>query len=71
MSSASQGTGGGAAMTVNERLVHFGLFAEFEAAVRARDKPAVVAVLLKAQLTPEQAESTACALLAAPGRYGY
>jgi hypothetical protein len=60
-----------AGMTVNERLAHFGLFADFESAVRARDKSAVIAVLLKARFTVEQAEYTATTLLHAPYRYGY
>ena len=58
-------------MTVNERLYHFGLFSDFDAAVRARDKPAVIAVLLRAQFTPQQADNTATKVLAAPERYGY
>ena len=60
-----------AGMTVNERLVHFGLFQEFDAAVRARDKSAVIAVLLKAKFTPQQAKYTATTVLSAPRRYGY
>lgn len=58
-------------MTVNERLGHLGLFPEFEAAMAARDKAEVVAVLLRAQLTPEQAESIAATTLADPTKYGY
>jgi hypothetical protein len=58
-------------MTVNERLAHFGLFAAFEAAMKARDKAAVVAVLLQAELTPEQADYTATTVLRSPARYGY
>jgi len=60
-----------AGMTVNERLGHFGLLLEFESAVRARDKSAVIAVLLKAEFTPQQAECTATTVLRAPRRYGY
>jgi len=60
-----------AGMTVNERLGHFGLLLEFEAAVRARDKSAVIAVLLKAKFTPQQAEYTATTVLRAPRSYGY
>jgi hypothetical protein len=59
------------AMTVNERLVHFGLFPRFEAAVKARDKAAIVAVLVEAGFTPQQAEYTTSMLLSAPSRYGY
>ena len=59
-----------AGMTVNERLAHFGLFGPFEAAVKSRDKSAVVSVLLQAKFTPQQAEYTASTLLQSPERYG-
>ena len=59
------------AMTVNEQLALHGLFAAFDAAVATRDKSKVVAVLLKAQFTPEQAEYTASSLLRSPEKYGY
>lgn len=36
-----------AGMTVNERLVHFGLMEEFDAAVRTRQVSSVVEVLLR------------------------
>ena len=57
--------GGGtiAGMTVNERLYHFGLRSEFDAAVASRDVAAVVSVLLKAQLTNQQAHKSAIAIL--------
>ena len=58
-------------MTVNERLAHFGLAAEFDAAARSRDKAAMIAVLRKARFTEEQAEYTSTQILSAPGRYGY
>ena len=60
-----------AGMTVNERLTHFGLLAEFEAAVKSRSLAAIEAVLVRAQLTPEQAHWTATTVLRAPERYGY
>jgi hypothetical protein len=58
-------------MTVNERLIHLGLMAEFEAAVKSRDLSAVEAVLIRAKFTPQQAHDTASTLLRAPGKYGY
>ncbi len=60
-----------AGMTVNERLNHFGLVAEFDAAIRAGDKAAAIRVLIQARFTPEQAEYTASQVLSAPERYGY
>lgn len=59
-----------AAMTVNERLSHFSLFEEFEDAVLSRDHRSVVAVLLRARLTQDQAHETATVVLEDPGRYG-
>jgi len=58
-------------MTVNERLVHLGLLAEFEAAVRSRSVTAVEAVLVRARFTPQQARYTATTVLRAPEKYGY
>ena len=58
-------------MTVNERLFHFGLFEAFEAAARDRDVPALVRVLLQAQLSEEQASWTATAVVTDPERYGF
>jgi hypothetical protein len=59
-----------AAMTVNERLDHFGLYADFLAAVASREFRAVTEVLRTAELTDEQAHETAIAILANPARYG-
>ena len=61
----------GAAMTVNEALVRLGLFERFEVAARARDKQGIVAVLVEAGFSAQQAELTASALLRSPERYGY
>ncbi len=60
-----------AGMTVNERLFHFGLFEEFDAAVRARSKEAVIDVLLRTSLSRVQAEETTMAVLADPNGYGH
>ena len=59
-----------AAMTVNERLSHFGLFDEFDSAVRSRELRSVVAVLIHAKLEPAQAHDTATAILENPAMYG-
>ena len=58
------------AMTVNERLFVANLIGHFDAAVRSRDKSRIVEILLAVQLTPDQANETATAVLADPGRYG-
>jgi hypothetical protein len=58
------------AMTVNERLFVANLIGHFDAAVRSRDKSRIVEILLAVQLTPDQANETAMAVLADPGRYG-
>jgi len=60
-----------AAMTVNERLAHFGLFGRFDAAVKSRDKTAVVEVLIQLELSREDAEQIASTVLRTPEKYGY
>ena len=59
-----------AGMTVNERLLHFGLFEAFDSAVATREILAVVAVLQRAKLTDQEAHETASAILANPSYYG-
>jgi hypothetical protein len=58
-------------MTVNERLAHFELFPAFDAAVRARDKPGMLDVLMKAGFSREQAEYTAPTVLKNREHYGH
>ena len=58
-------------MTVNERLFHFGLFDEFDSAVRSGELLAIVRVLCNAKLSELQAHETATAILAFPARYGF
>jgi hypothetical protein len=60
-----------AGMTVNERLVHFGLMEELDAAVRTRQISSIIEVLLRAQLSEMQAHQTAKAIVATPKRYGF
>lgn len=59
------------AMTVNERLSHLGLIAEFDQAVASGQLQDVVNVLRKAKLTDEQAQETAQTLLSNPKKYGF
>jgi hypothetical protein len=58
-------------MTVNERLSDAGLLEQFDIAARARDRARLVELLVRAELSREQAEDTVRALLAHPRRYGY
>jgi len=58
-------------MTVNERLVLAGLMDAFDQAARRRNRAEIIEVLLKVELTPQQAAWTTDALLANPARYGY
>ena len=51
-------------MTVNERLMHFGLLTEFDAAVQTGQIDSVIAVLLRARFTRAQADFTASTVLA-------
>jgi hypothetical protein len=59
------------AMTVNERLVASGLMDEFDAALRARDRTRIMAVLERVALSKEDAAFTADTILGNPKRYGY
>lgn len=58
-------------MTVNERLVVSGLMPEFEAAMRARDRARIMAVLERVALSREDAAFTADTILGNPKRYGF
>jgi hypothetical protein len=60
-----------AGMTVNERLFALGLFPEFDRAALARDREALIEVLLRAHLSQRQAVETTEALLHDPARYGF
>jgi hypothetical protein len=61
----------GDGMTVNERLYHLGLMAEFDAAAQSRNVPAMEQVLLLARFSMTQAKETALAVAANPERFGY
>jgi hypothetical protein len=58
-------------MTVNERLYVKGLFAQFGAAARRRDLPAMVELLLQVELSDADANAIAATMLRDPGKYGY
>jgi hypothetical protein len=58
-------------MTLNERLVSAGLMQAFEAAARARDRSAMIEVLVSAALSAEEAARVADRVLANPKYYGY
>jgi hypothetical protein len=58
-------------MTVNERLWEAELMSDFQAAVRAKDREAIISVLTKVALSREDAGETADAVLANPKYYGY
>ena len=60
-----------AGMTVNERLYAAGLLEAFDAAVERGDKDEVIRLLQEVHLSPQDAQWSADALFANPGRYGY
>lgn len=59
----------GGAMTLNERLYFAGLIERWDAAARARDREAMLAVLQ--QVGIEKPDAIVEALLANPARYGF
>jgi len=58
-------------MTVNERLFHFGLMDEYDAAMNSRNEALGISILQRAKFTLEQAQFTVRTTLADPKRYGY
>ncbi|TMA71289.1 MAG: hypothetical protein E6J67_23240 [Deltaproteobacteria bacterium] len=58
-------------MTVNERLFAAGLLDDFDAAVMRWDKEAVLNLLQKVEMSPDEALETADALFANPEFYGF
>jgi hypothetical protein len=69
--SLSLDAGEGKGFTVNERLFGAGAMPEFDAAVRERDREAMIAVLVRAGLPQPSATATSDTILANPQRYGY
>jgi hypothetical protein len=58
-------------MTVNERLVACGMLSQWDAAVAARDREQMIAVLRSVALSEKQAALTTDALLKNPKKYGF
>ena len=58
-------------MTVNEMLNDAGLLPEFDVAVRGRNRERMVEILVRVEMTLEQAEYTADTILDNPAHYGY
>jgi hypothetical protein len=56
-------------MTVNERLATAGLIEQWDAAVRARDRDAMIAILTDVDVTDPA--FTVDTVLADPGKYGF
>lgn len=60
-----------AGMTVNERIFVCGVMGDFDRAAKICDKEKIIEILLKVDLTEEQAARTAENILSDPARYGY
>lgn len=58
-------------MTINERLVATELMREFEPAMMTRDRDAMIGVLVRVRLTPQEAAKVSDAVLADPAKFGY
>ncbi len=58
-------------MTVNERLSACGMFSQWDAAVAARDRDQMIAVLRSVALSETQAAQTTDAVLKDPKKYGF
>jgi len=58
-------------MTVNERLFSCGLFDDWDIAVKNRDKNEMIKILIKTELTQEQALETTTTILENPKKYGF
>lgn len=58
-------------MTTNERLVATGLMPEFEQAMMTRNRDAMIGVLVRVRLTPQEAAKASDAILADPAKFGY
>jgi hypothetical protein len=58
-------------MTVNERLFACGMLSQWDAAVAARNRERMIAVLRAAALSETQAAQTTDTVLQDPGKYGF
>ena len=60
-----------AGMTVNERLYHVGLIDQFDSAILAKQEATAIAILLRVELSNEQAKETVATIFSNPTKYGY
>lgn len=60
-----------AGMTVNERIFACGVMDDFDRAAKTQNKEKIIEILLKVDLTVDQATQTAEDILSDPARYGY
>jgi hypothetical protein len=60
-----------AGMTINERLFHFGIMDEFDAAILSRDQDVAIGLLQRVGLSREEAMATVATIVKNPGKYGY
>jgi predicted protein tyrosine phosphatase len=58
-------------MTTNERLVAAGLLAQWDSAVRSRDREAMISLLQQVEIASAGAAEIADTVLANPARYGF
>lgn len=58
-------------MTVNERLFACGMLSQWDAAVAARDREQMIAVLRSVALSEAQAAQTTDTVLKDPKKYGF
>jgi HD-like signal output (HDOD) protein len=58
-------------MTLNERLYTLGLLDDFGEAARRRDKPAMINLLKKLDLSEPEASNCVETILSDPKKYGY
>jgi len=60
-----------AGMTVNERLFGAGLLEAFDNCIDGIDDEGAAAILIKVELSPEDAKATVGAIRENPAQYGY
>jgi hypothetical protein len=58
-------------MTVNERIFSCGMLSQWDAAVAARDREGMIAVLRSVALSETQAVQTTDGVLKNPSKYGF
>ncbi|MHC4068610.1 MAG: hypothetical protein ACYS18_00885 [Planctomycetota bacterium] len=58
-------------MTVNERLFSLGLLAQWDSAVKSRNRDEMLKILSKCAMSQEQCEYTTDTVLNNPAKYGF